>query len=262
MISPSKEGFLVQYGLEVIMVPEHIAFIMDGNGRWAKAQGKPRTFGHKKGSETLKQVCKDAYELGVKFVTVYAFSTENWKRSEDEVSFLMNLLRSYLKESIKNAKENNMRVRVIGKRDDLPPDIVGAIEKMEDASKVNTGLNLIVALNYGGRDEIVRGMKRMVTSLVNGEDSEQVSKEKLMQEIDAITEMEFGKYLDTADIPDPDLMVRTSGELRTSNFLPWQLAYTELYFADVHWPDFNTEELKKAIDYYSRRDRRFGGVKG
>lgn len=248
------------------MVPKHIAFIMDGNGRWAKNQGKPRTFGHKKGSETLKQICKDAYHLGVEYVTVYAFSTENWRRSTEEVSFLMNLLRSYLKESIKNARENNMRVRVIGRRDDLEPDIIEAIEKMEAATKDFTGLNLVIALNYGGRDELVRGMQRQMETLIEetaaGETRDlNAFKTKLIQSVSTLSEDSLSSHLDTKDMPDPDLMIRTSGELRTSNFLPWQLAYTEFYFADCHWPDFDKEELEKAVAYYNRRDRRYGGVK-
>lgn len=242
------------------MVPKHIAFIMDGNGRWAKAKGKPRTFGHKKGSETLEQLCKDAYELGVEYVTVYAFSTENWKRSTEEVTFLMNLLRSYLKESIKNARANNMRVRVIGRREDLEADILEAIINMEETSKDFTGLNLTIALNYGGRDEIIRGVKNQVKTLILNKNKETFSKEELMTLIEDINESEFDQYLDTQGLPDPDLMVRTSGELRTSNFLPWQLAYTEFYFTQKHWPDFDKEELLKAISYYEKRDRRFGGV--
>lgn len=236
------------------MVPQHIAFIMDGNGRWAKSKGKPRTFGHKQGSETLKQICKDSYNLGIKYVTVYAFSTENWKRSEDEVSFLMNLLRVYLKESIKNARENNMKVRVIGRRDDLDQDIIDSIEKMEEASKNFTGLVLTIALNYGGRDEIIRGFKQYMKDY-------EASKLPLQTYIDQLNENNFSDYLDTKDIPDPDLMIRTSGELRTSNFLPWQMAYTEYYFTDKHWPDFDRAELENAITYFIGRNRRFGGVK-
>ncbi len=249
------------------MVPKHIALIMDGNGRWAKAKGKPRTFGHKKGSETLKQICKDAYNLGVEYITVYAFSTENWKRSTEEVSFLMNLLRSYLKESIKNATENNMRVRVIGDREDLAEDIKEAIIKMEEATKDFTGLNLTIALNYGGRDEILRGIKKQMNILIKEvtiESSDETADNQLTQllnKINNINEKDFTLYLDTKGIPDPDLMIRTSGELRTSNFLPWQLAYTEFYFTNCHWPDFNHRELEKAIEYYNQRDRRFGGAK-
>lgn len=238
------------------MVPQHIAIIMDGNGRWAKSKGKKRTYGHKQGSETLKQICKDAYHLGVKYVTVYAFSTENWKRPKEEVEYLMTLLRQFLKESIKNAKANNMRVRVIGRRDNLADDIIKAIHKMEEATKDYTGLNLQIALNYGGRDEILRGIKRSLIDIVNSDNS----KDDLLNEIENLDEKKFSTYLDTKDIPDPELMIRTSGECRTSNYLIWQMAYTEFYFAECHWPEFNKKELEKAIAYYNNRDRRFGGV--
>jgi len=241
------------------MVPKHIAFIMDGNGRWAKSQGKPRTFGHKKGGEVLKQVCRDAYNLGVEYVTVYAFSTENWKRSTEEVTFLMGLLRSYLKESIKNATENNMRVRVIGSRDDLAKDIRMAIDKLEVTTKDFTGLNLTIALNYGGRDELLRSMKKMFTCWIKESQNEG---KQITKYIEDLTEEAFNEYLDTAELPDPDLLIRTSGELRTSNYLPWQLAYTEFYFPSVLWPDFTKADLEKAIAYYEKRDRRFGGVTG
>ncbi len=243
------------------MVPKHIALIMDGNGRWAEAKGKPRTFGHKKGSETLQQICRDAYELGVKYVTVYAFSTENWKRSQEEVSFLMGLLRQYLKESIKNAKKNNMRVRVIGRRHDLDEDIVQAIEVLEDASKDFDGLQLQIALNYGGRDEIMRGIDRVFQTILESTSTHNVSKEAIQNIRGELNEKNFGTYLDTVDIPDPELLIRTSGEFRTSNFLLWQLAYTEFYITEIHWPEFNREELVKAIHAYQQRDRRFGGVK-
>ncbi len=241
------------------MVPKHIALIMDGNGRWAEAKGKPRTFGHKKGSETLQQICRDAYELGVKYV--YAFSTENWKRSQEEVSFLMGLLRQYLKESIKNAKKNNMRVRVIGRRHDLDEDIVQAIEVLEDASKDFDGLQLQIALNYGGRDEIMRGIDRVFQTILESTSTHNVSKEAIQNIRGELNEKNFGTYLDTVDIPDPELLIRTSGEFRTSNFLLWQLAYTEFYITEIHWPEFNREELEKAIHAYQQRDRRFGGVK-
>ncbi len=227
-------------GLEV---PKHIAIIMDGNGRWAKDKGKKRTFGHKSGSDTLKEVARAASDMGVKYLTVYAFSTENWKRPEEEVSFLMGLLRQYLKESIKNAKKDNMRVRVLGRRDDLAEDIRQAIEKLESASEGFTGLNLQLAINYGGRDELVRAINKIVN-----------------EQEGPVTEEVIESYLDTAGIPDPELMIRTSGETRTSNFLLWQLAYTEFYFVDKHWPDFNEEDLIKAITAYNGIERRFGGV--
>ncbi len=243
------------------MVPKHIALIMDGNGRWAKSKGKPRTFGHKQGSETLKQICKDAYDLGIKYVTVYAFSTENWRRSKEEVSFLMGLLRQYLKESIRNSQENNMRVRVIGRRSDLDDDIVQAIEALEDASKDFDGLQLQIALNYGGRDEILRGVHGVFQHLIDADATQEVSKKDLLLAMQELDEDKFAYYLDTVGIPDPELLIRTSGELRTSNFLLWQLAYTEFYISDVLWPDFNKAELIKAIDAYNRRERRFGGAK-
>lgn len=243
------------------MIPQHIALIMDGNGRWAKAQGKPRTFGHKRGSETLEQICKDAYDLGIKYITVYAFSTENWKRSTEEVSFLMGLLRQYLKESIKMSKKNNMRVRVIGRREDLDADIRDAIEQLEDASKEYDGLQLQIAINYGGRDEMIRGIKHMMTDLVNQTDDQHFSKEHLIERIQELDEGAMNYYLDTVTIPDPELIIRTSGEMRVSNFLLWQGAYAEYIASPVYWPDFTRADLEEAIMQYEQRDRRFGGVK-
>lgn len=246
------------------MIPKHLAIIMDGNGRWAKAQGKPRTFGHKRGSEVLQEICKEAHLAGVKYLTVYAFSTENWKRSTEEVSFLMTLLRQYLKESIRNAKENNMRVRVIGRREDLEADIRKAIEEMEEATKDFSGLNLQIALNYGGRDELLRAIQKFSNHLLRKAEvsltKEKVDFSTLYEEVQCIDEISFESYLDTHDIPDPELLIRTSGELRTSNFLPWQLAYTEFYFTPIYWPDFNKTELMKAFDYFGSRERRFGGL--
>ena len=220
-------------------VPNHIAIILDGNGRWAKAKGMPRSYGHMKGCANLETVCDYMKELGVKYVTVYAFSTENWKRSKEEVDGLMKLFRSYLKKCIKLADKNKMRVRVIGEISAFDQDIQDSIEKLEEYSQKYDEIYFQIALNYGSRDEIIRGR-------INP------------QEID---EKVFGNYLDTAGIPDPDLMIRTSGELRLSNFLLWQMAYTEFYFTDVAWPDFNKAELVKAIEKYNQRDRRYGGVK-
>lgn len=230
-------------------IPKHIAIIMDGNGRWAKEKGKKRTFGHKAGSDALKEVCKDAYHLGVRYITVYAFSTENWQRPEEEVDFLMDLLRQYLKESIKTSKKDNMKVRVIGDREGLPSDVVESIHALEAASKNNTGLNLQIALNYGSRNEILRSMKHMINDILD----QKVKKEE-------ISEALISSYLDTADIPDPDLMIRTSGEIRLSNFLLWQLAYTEFYFTDKYWPDFKKAELIKAIVAFNEKERRYGGL--
>ncbi|MBQ9607986.1 MAG: isoprenyl transferase [Lachnospiraceae bacterium] len=229
-------------------IPEHVAIIMDGNGRWAKKRLMPRNFGHKQGAKVLEQICEDADTLGIKYLTVYAFSTENWKRSVEEVTGIMNLLRDYLVNCIERASKNNMRVRVIGDRTALDKDIVEKIEELEKATSVYDGLNFTIALNYGGRDEIRRGVTRLVEDIRSGKVDE------------PITEAMISSYLDTSDIPDPDLLIRTSGELRLSNYLIWQLAYTEFYFTDCLWPDFDMEELKKAVFYYNDRDRRYGGV--
>ena len=230
-------------------VPNHIAIILDGNGRWAKAKGMPRSYGHVKGCANLETVCDYMKELGVKYVTVYAFSTENWKRSKDEVDGLMKLFRSYLKKCIKISQKNNMRVKVIGDITAFDSDIQESIEKLEDFSKDFTDLHFQIALNYGSRDEITRAVNRMLEDQKAGKLETPVS------------ENTISGYLDTAGIPDPDLMIRTSGELRLSNYLLWQLAYSEFYFTDVPWPDFKKEELVKAIEKYNERDRRYGGVK-
>ncbi len=234
---------------EKLNVPNHVAIILDGNGRWAKKRLMPRNYGHKAGAKTLEKVCDDAKALGIKYLTVYAFSTENWKRSVEEVSGIMNILRDYLSDCIKWADEKNMRIRIIGDRTALDADIVEKIEEAERVSKVYDGLNFTIAINYGGRDDIRRGVKKLISDVNSGKISGD------------ITEDMISSYLDTADIPDPDLLIRTSGEERLSNFLVWQLAYTEFYFTDCLWPDFNMDELKKAVRYYNGRDRRFGGVK-
>ena len=230
-------------------VPNHIAIILDGNGRWAKKRGMPRSFGHVKGCENLEDICEVAKELGVKYLTVYAFSTENWKRSKEEVDGLMKLFRNYLKKCIKISQKNNMRVKVIGDITAFDSDIQESIEKLEDFSKDFTDLHFQIALNYGSRDEITRAVNRMLEDQKAGKLETPVSEDTI------------SGYLDTAGLPDPDLMIRTSGELRLSNFLLWQLAYTEFYFTDVPWPDFKKEELVKAIEKYNERDRRYGGVK-
>ncbi len=234
---------------EKYRVPEHVAIILDGNGRWAQKRHMPRNFGHKAGADNLEQVIEDAWDLGIKYLTVYAFSTENWKRSVEEVTGLMTILRDFLRKSIDKSMKNNMRVRVLGRRDRLDNDIVKAIEDLEETTKNNTGIQFNVALNYGGRDEITRAVQSIAEDVRNG---------KL--DTSDITEELISSRLDTADIPDPDLLIRTSGELRISNFLPWQISYSEFYFCDTLWPDFDKEALKKAIDYYNGRDRRFGGV--
>ena len=230
-------------------VPQHVAIILDGNGRWAKAKGMPRNYGHAQGSKTVERIIEDAFDMGIKYLTVYAFSTENWRRPKDEVDALMKLLRDYLKTCIKRANKNNMRVRVIGDVTGLSEDLREKIEQLEEASKGNTGINFTIALNYGSRDEMIRAMKKMAGDLLAGT----LKKED-------ITEDAFAGYLDTKGIPEPDLMIRTSGEQRLSNFMLWQLAYTEFYFTDVLWPDFNKKELKKAVEYYNGRERRFGGI--
>ncbi|HIX66693.1 MAG TPA: isoprenyl transferase [Candidatus Anaerostipes excrementavium] len=235
--------------MEHLNIPQHIAIILDGNGRWAKKKHLPRNMGHVQGSKTVERIIEDAHDLGVKYLTVYAFSTENWKRPQDEVDALMKLLRDYLKNCIKRANKNNMKVRVIGDVTGLSQDLQEKIAELEEASKNNTGINFTIALNYGSRDEMVRAMKQMTADVQAG---------RLKQE--EITEDIFCNYLDTKELPDPDLMIRTSGEERLSNFMLWQLAYTEFYFTDVLWPDFNKKELKKAIEYYNGRDRRFGGI--
>lgn len=230
-------------------IPQHIAIILDGNGRWAKAKGMPRNYGHTAGAKNVETVCQAAHDLGVKYVTMYAFSTENWNRPEGEVEALMKLLESYLKNCIKTADKNNMRVRVIGDTTRLSERFQERIRELEAASAKNDGLNLQIAINYGSRDEMTRAMRRM---------SEDVAAGKRKPE--EITESVFEEYLDTAGIPDPDLLIRTSGELRLSNFLLWQLAYSEFYFTDVPWPDFHKEELERAIEAYNKRDRSFGGL--
>ena len=231
-------------------VPNHVAIILDGNGRWAKAKGLPRTAGHVQGAKTVEDICEIAYNMGINYLTVYAFSTENWSRPNDEVTALMNLLRSYMKNAIKRAQKNNMCVRVIGDKSKLAPDLIEKIDELEAITKNNTGLHFQIAINYGGRDEITRAVRKL---------SEKVTKGELAPE--DITEVRIAYELDTAGLPDPDLMIRTSGEQRISNFLLWQLAYSEFYYTSVPWPDFNKAELQKAVEAYENRDRRYGRVK-
>ncbi len=231
-------------------IPNHVAIILDGNGRWAKAKGMPRTYGHVKGCANLETICDDVKDLGIKYLTVYAFSTENWKRSRDEVEALMKLFRSYLKKCVKIAERNKMRVKIIGDTSVFDEVIRERIHYLEEVSKDYDELYFQIALNYGSRDEITRGMRRMAQDAAEG---------KLIPA--QITEETIEGYLDTAGVPDPDLLIRTSGELRLSNFLLWQLAYTEFYFTEVPWPDFDKQELIRAIEKYNQRDRRYGGVK-
>lgn len=230
-------------------VPQHIAIILDGNGRWAKSKGMPRNYGHAQGSKNVERICEEAWRMGIKYLTVYAFSTENWNRPDSEVSALMTLLRNYMKTCLKTAAKNDMKIRVIGDIQPLDDDIKNRISELESATVNNGGLNFTIALNYGSRDELIRAARKMVRDCADG---------KL--EADDIDESVFESYLDTHGIPDPDLMIRTSGEQRLSNYLLWQLAYSEFYFTDVPWPDFTKEELVKAIEEYNHRHRRFGGV--
>lgn len=231
-------------------IPNHVAIILDGNGRWAKSKGMPRNYGHVQGSKNVEVICEEAYKMGIQYLTVYAFSTENWKRSQDEVDALMKLLRNYMKTCIKTAQKNKMCVKVIGDISRLDEDIRERILELEEATKNNEGLHFQIAINYGSRDEIRRGITRLAEDVKCG---------KL--EPNEITEECIEGYLDTKGIPDPDLLIRTSGEQRLSNYLLWQLAYTEFYFTDVHWPDFSKKELEKAIAHYNKRERRYGGVK-
>ena len=230
-------------------VPQHIAIILDGNGRWAKAKGMPRNYGHAQGSKNVEKICEEAWRMGIKYLTVYAFSTENWSRPENEVAALMKLLRNYMKTCLKTAAKNDMKIRVIGDIEPLDDDIKSRIRELEAATTDNGGLNFTIALNYGSRDELTRAAQKMAKDCAEG---------KIKAE--EIDESVFETYLDTHGIPDPDMMIQTSGEQRLSNYLLWQLAYSEFYFTDVPWPDFTKEELVKAIEEYNHRHRRFGKV--
>ena len=231
-------------------VPQHVAIILDGNGRWAKSKGMPRNYGHVQGAKTVEVICEEAYRMGIQYLTVYAFSTENWNRPADEVDALMGLLRNYMKTCLKTAAKNNMCVRVIGEKSRLDEDIRKRIDELENATRNNTGLHFQIAINYGGRDEIVRAVRKLAAQVKAGEIAPE-----------AITEQRFDDALDTAGSPEPDLLIRTCNEQRISNFLLWQLAYTEFYFTPVAWPDFSKEELERAVEAYNKRDRRYGLVK-
>ena len=230
-------------------IPVHVAIIMDGNGRWAKKRGLPRTAGHAQGARVVEQILEDADHMGIRYLTVYAFSTENWSRPDSEVKALMNLLRTYMKTSLAKCARNNVRIRVIGDKSRLDSDLQASIANLEKETASNTGIGFQIAINYGSRDEIVRALRkaaqRVKDSELNPED---------------ITEDLISDGLDTAGIPDPDLLIRTGGEERISNFLLWQTAYSELYFCDAAWPDFNKTELEKAIDAFNNRERRYGGL--
>ncbi len=230
-------------------VPKHVAIILDGNGRWAKSKGMPRNYGHVQGAKTVEVICEEAYRMGIQYLTVYAFSTENWNRPKEEVDALMKLLRNYMKTCLTTAKKNRMCVRVLGDKKGLDEDIRSRIQQLEESTKDNDGLHFQIALNYGGRDEIVRAVKKIVEKAERGEVSGT-----------DITEEYLAGMLDTGGLPEPDLLIRTCNEQRISNFLLWQLAYTEFYFTPVPWPDFSKEELVKAVEAYNHRDRRYGRV--
>lgn len=228
--------------------PRHVAIIMDGNGRWASSRGRPRAFGHRQGVESLREAVRAAGELGVKQLTVFSFSTENWRRPAEEVEALFELLRRFVAADLDRLADEGVCIKVIGRNEDLSPDLIKIIEKAEARTAQNTDFKLVIAFNYGGRDEIVRAARRACRD--SGGD------------LSGLTEAEFSKYLDTTDMPDPDLVIRTSGEHRVSNFLLWQAAYAEFVFTDVLWPDFGEADLKAALDVYAQRKRRYGGVNG
>ena len=230
-------------------IPVHVAIIMDGNGRWAKRRGLPRTAGHAQGARVVEQILEDADHMGIRYLTVYAFSTENWSRPDSEVKALMNLLRTYMKTSLAKCAKNNVRIRVIGDKSRLDKDLQASIANLEKETASNTGIGFQIAINYGSRDEMVRAVQAAAQKVKDGE----ISPED-------ITENFISDNLDTCGIPDPDLLIRTGGEQRISNFLLWQTAYSELYFCDAAWPDFNKKELEKAVDAFNNRERRYGGL--
>ncbi|KGF14419.1 UDP pyrophosphate synthase [Peptostreptococcus sp. MV1] len=238
------------YDISLDKVPSHIAIIMDGNGRWAKSRFMPRTYGHKAGVETIRKVVKECSRLGVKYLTLYAFSTENWKRPKDEVSALMGLLVKYLRSELEELHRNNVKILTIGDISKLPDACIEELDRAKKETKDNTGLVMSLALNYGGRNDLVNAVRNISQEVLDGKISP-----------DDIVDDTIASHLSTNESPDPDLVVRTSGEQRLSNFLLWELAYSEFYFTDIHWPDFDEKELQKAIYAYQSRDRRFGGVK-
>ncbi|OCB01012.1 isoprenyl transferase [Clostridium beijerinckii] len=249
-IFKSKKEFNQDFDLDMNNIPNHIAIIMDGNGRWAKEQNLPRSMGHRAGMESIRRVLKEATRLGIKNLTLYAFSTENWARPKDEVGAIMKILVTYLKKELKECHENGVKMNVLGDMTRLPQECQDALEEALEITKNNTKINLNFALNYGGRDEIIRAIKLIGLDIKNGKLSEEDINEALVE-----------KYLYTKGIPDPDLIIRPSGEQRLSNFLLWQCAYSEFWYSDINWPDFKEENLRKAIADYQNRDRRFGKVK-
>ena len=240
----------LKYDIDLENMPTHIAIIMDGNGRWAKSRFLPRTAGHKAGVETIRKIVKEADRLGIQYLTLYAFSTENWKRPKLEVDALMNLLVTYLRNEIDELHKNNIKLTAVGDFEKLPEACVKELHSAMDKTKDNTGVHLNLALNYGGRNDIREAVVEIAKEYKEGKIS-----------LEDITEERIKKHLSTGEIPDPDLVIRTSGEQRLSNFLLWDIAYSEFYYTDIHWPDFDGEALEKAIYAYQKRDRRFGGVK-
>ncbi|WP_238882579.1 isoprenyl transferase [Clostridium sp. YIM B02551] len=241
-------------GLDIALdydkIPKHIAIIMDGNGRWAKQKGLPRSFGHKAGTETVRKVIKECNRLGVKYLTLYAFSTENWKRPKDEVNVLMNILVEYLRKEFNELNENNVVINHIGDITGLPLECQKELISAYERTKNNTGVTMNLAINYGGRTEIVDATKKIIEEIENG-----------ILTINNLNEKMFSSYLYTKNMPDPDLIIRPSGEQRLSNFLLWQCAYSEFWYSNINWPDFNEDDLRKAIFDYQNRDRRYGGIK-
>ncbi|GAB6098864.1 isoprenyl transferase [Halanaerocella petrolearia] len=231
------------------IIPQHIAVIMDGNGRWAKSKSYPRSIGHKKGVDTLKKTVEVADEVGVEYITAYAFSTENWKRPQEEVDFLMDLFEDTFQRELDNFKQENIKVNIIGRKDRLPESVLVAAEEIMDITADNDGLTLNIALDYGGQAEIIKGVQDLARSVKAGE-----------LQVEEITEERLNNQLYTASQPAPDLLIRPGGEKRISNFLVWQIAYAELYFTDVYWPDFGEQEFITAIKEYQKRERRFGGL--
>lgn len=237
------------FELDMNNIPKHVAIIMDGNGRWAKSRNLPRSMGHKAGVETIRRIIKEADKLGIEYMTLYAFSTENWKRPKDEVSTLMKLLVQYLKEEINDLHSNGVVVNVLGDISKLPKECIDEIKKAKEKTKNNKGIKMNVALNYGGRDELIRAIQLIVKDEKEGKVN-----------IDSLNETLVNNYLYTANIPDPDIIIRPSGEQRLSNFLLWQCAYSEFWYSNINWPDFKEKDLRKAIYDYQGRNRRFGGV--
>nr|WP_281353933.1 isoprenyl transferase [Mesorhizobium zhangyense] len=234
---------------EPMTTPAHVAIIMDGNGRWAKARGLPRLAGHKAGVEALRRTVRNAADLGISWLTVYAFSSENWSRPKSEVSDLMGLLKLFIRRDLAELHQNGVRVRIVGERADLQPDIAALLDEAESLTANNRAINLVIAFNYGGRDEIVRAARKIAADALAGKIG-----------LTEITSETVAKALDTNDIPDPDLVIRTSGEMRLSNFLLWQAAYSEFVFEPCYWPDFTREHLAEALRQYAARERRFGGL--